>query len=150
MSQATDPHSDNQNAINRRGFLKTSSIAAGAAGLAALAPTSSAQAASWLSGFHSLISKKDVILFQGDSITDAGRARDKAEANNQTALGSGYAWNAAVATLANRPESELTIYNRGVGGNKVFQLADRWQHDCLDLKPSVLSILIGVNDFWQT
>jgi lysophospholipase L1-like esterase len=31
----------------------------------------------------------------------------------------------------------------------VFQLDERWQTDCLDLKPNVLSILIGVNDIWH-
>ena len=43
----------------------------------------------------------------------------------------------------------MKIYNRGISGNKVYQLAERWQADCLDLKPDVLSILIGVNDFWH-
>ncbi|MEO7300416.1 MAG: GDSL-type esterase/lipase family protein, partial [Verrucomicrobiota bacterium] len=40
-------------------------------------------------------------------------------------------------------------FNRGISGNKVYQLAERWQADCLDLKPDVLSILIGVNDYWH-
>ena len=52
--------------------------------------------------------------------------------------------------LLDRPKEGLKIYNRGVSGNKVFQLAERWDADCLDLKPNVLSILIGVNDFWHT
>jgi lysophospholipase L1-like esterase len=43
----------------------------------------------------------------------------------------------------------LKIFNRGISGNKVYQLAERWQTDCLDLKPDVLSILIGVNDYWH-
>ena len=47
------------------------------------------------------------------------------------------------------PEKNLTIYNRGISGNKVYQLSDRWDKDCLDLKPDVLSILIGVNDYWH-
>ena len=49
-----------------------------------------------------------------------------------------------------RPKAGLKIFNRGISGNKVFQLAARWQADCLDLKPNVLSILIGVNDCWHT
>ena len=44
---------------------------------------------------------------------------------------------------------ELTIYNRGISGNKVYQLDERWDKDCLLLKPNVLSILIGVNDYWH-
>ena len=87
------------------------------------------------------------ILLQGDSITDAGRKRDIADANSQPALGNGYAWLAAAALLVDHVDDELNIFNRGVSGNKVFQLDERWQTDCLDLKPDVLSILIGVNDF---
>jgi lysophospholipase L1-like esterase len=45
---------------------------------------------------------------------------------------------------------DLHIYNKGISGNKVYQLADRWDADCLALKPTVLSILVGVNDFWHT
>ncbi len=45
--------------------------------------------------------------------------------------------------------SALRYYNKGISGNKVFQLAERWDKDCLDLKPDVLSILIGVNDIWH-
>ena len=55
---------------------------------------------------------------------------------------------AAASLLAEMPEKQLTTYSRGISGNKVFQLASRWQKDCLDLKPDVLSILIGGNDSW--
>ncbi len=99
---------------------------------------------------HSLIAPGDVVLFQGDSITDAGRSRPEAsQPNHQPALGSGYAWLAAAQLLTDRPQDNLTVYNRGISGNKVFQLAERWQADCLDLKPNLLSILIGVNDIWH-
>jgi lysophospholipase L1-like esterase len=66
------------------------------------------------------------------------------------AMGAGYASLIAAELLVDRPADGLKIYNRGVSGNKVFQLAERWQADCLDLKPNILSILIGVNDFWHT
>lgn len=96
------------------------------------------------------LSKGDVILFQGDSITDAGRKKEEPAANNSAALGKGYAFLAASDLLNKYPEKNLQIYNKGISGNKVFQLADRWDADCLDLKPNVLSILVGVNDFWHT
>lgn len=51
--------------------------------------------------------------------------------------------------MKNFSKEEPKVYNRGISGNKVFQLAERWQKDCLELKPEVLSILIGVNDFWH-
>jgi lysophospholipase L1-like esterase len=147
-----------QTGLNRRGFLKTSgaALASGAALGAAVLPTmlSAAKAAeprAWRLKPRSLVRDGDVILFQGDSITDMGRSREKAAMpNNQEALGNGYAWLAAVELLVQRPQAHLTIFNRGVSGNKVFQLAERWQTDCLDLKPTLLSILIGVNDLWHT
>jgi lysophospholipase L1-like esterase len=56
---------------------------------------------------------------------------------------------AASKLLVSNPELELSLYNRGISGNKVHQLASRWDKDCLSLKPDVLSILIGVNDIWH-
>jgi len=96
------------------------------------------------------LSKGDIILLQGDSITDAGRNRNDAGPNTQSSFGAGYALFTAASILANHPDKELSIYNRGISGNKVFQLAERWEKDCLELQPNILSILIGVNDFWHT
>jgi len=98
---------------------------------------------------QSFFSKGDTVLFQGDSITDAGREKQRELPNNIRSFGAGYAFIAASELLRKMPDKELVIYNRGISGNKVFQLSDRWQKDCLDLKPSVLSILIGVNDYWH-
>lgn len=91
-----------------------------------------------------------VILFQGDSITDAGRNRDDDSPNTASALGTGYAFIAASGLLADQPSKNIVCYNRGISGNKVFQLAERWDSDCIDLQPDILSILVGVNDFWHT
>ena len=95
------------------------------------------------------LDKGDVILFQGDSITDAGRNREEASFNNTKALGSGYAFMASSQLLYKHPGKDLKIYNKGISGNKVYQLAERWDADCFALKPNVLSILIGVNDYWH-
>lgn len=91
----------------------------------------------------------DVVLFQGDSITDAGRDKKNEHANNARSFGAGYAYLTASWLLDALAEKELTIYNRGISGNKVCQLDERWDKDCLSLKPNVLSILIGVNDYWH-
>ena len=88
------------------------------------------------------------ILFQGDSITDAGRKKDDKTFNTSSALGGGYAMIAAAEMLNQFPGKNLKIYNKGISGDKVFQLAARWDADMFDIKPDVLSILIGVNDFW--
>ncbi|HET9384957.1 MAG TPA: GDSL-type esterase/lipase family protein [Gemmatimonadales bacterium] len=93
--------------------------------------------------------KPTVILFQGDSITDCGRNRDSKDANTAGALGTGYPLFAAAASLAARPDRDLKFFNRGISGNKVPDLMQRWRADALDIQPDILSILIGVNDFWH-
>eukprot|EP00752_Nemacystus_decipiens_P015978 g14283.t1 len=90
------------------------------------------------------------VLLQGDSITDAGRKKDNLEPNNMDALGKGYASLIAYHLLTKHKDKELKIYNRGISGNKVPDLDKRWDKDCLRLKPDVLSIMIGVNDYWHT
>src|SRR5690606_5931317 len=88
------------------------------------------------------VKQNDIILFQGDSITDHTRKRDNSEANNLDALGRGYAMVAAGTLLNKFADKNITIYNKGISGNKVPQLDARWQEDCLDLQPAILSILI--------
>lgn len=90
------------------------------------------------------------ILFQGDSITDAGRSKSHYYANQGSGMGIGYVNLIASQLLHDHPEKNLKIYNRGISGHKVFQLSHRWEEDCLQLSPDVLSIMIGVNDFWHT
>jgi lysophospholipase L1-like esterase len=96
------------------------------------------------------LKKDSVILFQGDSITDAGRKRESITCNNIDQLGMGYALFTATALLNRQADKQPKIYNRGISGNKVFQLRERWEIDTLAFMPDVLSILIGVNDYWHT
>lgn len=84
-----------------------------------------------------------VILFQGDSITDGNRGRN---ADPNHILGHGYQFSIGSRVGADYPEKKYIFYNRGISGNKVNDLENRWQTDTLDLKPDVLSILVGVND----
>lgn len=86
----------------------------------------------------------DHILFYGDSITDCGRLREE-----PTSLGNGYALLTAAALAARYPELNLRFTNRGIGGNRINDLEDRLQSDVLDEKPSVVTILIGINDTWR-
>ncbi len=89
------------------------------------------------------------ILFQGDSITDAGRDRTRTEVNDAQALGRGYAYLASARLLRDHPRHGLLLWNRGISGNRVPDLLARWQTDCLALQPDLVSILIGVNDLWH-
>ena len=127
----------------RRNFLKTASLA----GLvAAVGSTQDLFASSTSKAKKIKLSDKDIILFQGDSITDAGRNRNIAEGRN--ILGTGYAFLASASLLC-KVAKEVKIHNRGISGNKVYQLAERWDTDALELRPTVLSIMIGVNDYWH-
>lgn len=83
------------------------------------------------------------ILFQGDSITDAGRDR-----KNPAALGSGYAKFVAGAMNFEEPGAYEFI-NRGVGGNRIVDVYARIKADIINLEPDVMSLMIGVNDVWH-
>jgi len=83
------------------------------------------------------------ILFQGDSITDGNRGRS---ADPNHILGHGYCFIVAAQYGAAFAERHLTFLNRGISGNTVLDLQARWQKDTLELKPDVLSVLIGIND----
>ncbi|MEU1126617.1 SGNH/GDSL hydrolase family protein [Streptomyces sp. NPDC005899] len=83
------------------------------------------------------------VLFQGDSITEVGRLSEP-----DRPLGLGYARLAADLVRAARPDSGITFVNRGVGGDRVSDLRARWREDALDIRPDVVSVLVGVNDTW--
>lgn len=83
------------------------------------------------------------ILFQGDSITDAGRNRE-----DDRYLGIGYA-NFVKAQLGTDYPKEYEFINRGVSGNRIVDLYARIKSDFINLKPDYASIYIGVNDAWH-
>lgn len=81
------------------------------------------------------------VLFVGDSITDAGRREDP------EGLGEGYVRRVAEA-FALRGDRRA-IVNRGVSGDRIGELRERWGRDVLELAPSVLTVYVGVNDTWR-
>jgi lysophospholipase L1-like esterase len=82
-------------------------------------------------------------LFQGDSITDGNRTRNN---DWNHVMGHGYQYIIASKLWYDFPGKGFHFFNRGISGNKVNDLAARWKTDTLDIKPDVLSILIGIND----
>lgn len=85
-----------------------------------------------------------IVLFQGDSITDCGRDR-----SDMTSLGDGYANIIARLYRTLFPEAKVNFINKGISGNRVKDLMDRYEEDFCSIKPDYLSILIGVNDTWR-
>ena len=92
---------------------------------------------------------KTTILFQGDSITDCGRAAGPAAGYSNGGMGPGYPALVMARTMRDYPAREWNFLNRGISGNRIVDLYARWRVDCLNLKPDVLSIMIGVNDVWH-
>ena len=84
------------------------------------------------------------LLFQGDSITDAGRSYE-----NPRLLGDGYVEYAAACLQEAYPQIEFDFINLGVGGNQTKSLVDRLDRDFIDVQPDIVSILIGINDVWH-
>ena len=84
------------------------------------------------------------LLFQGDSITDMKWGRNQKDRNHY--LGHSYVFLIAARLGVDMPNLKLEFLNRGVSGNKVGDLRNRWQKDAIEMKPDWLSILIGVND----
>ncbi|MEJ2596664.1 MAG: SGNH/GDSL hydrolase family protein [bacterium] len=135
------------NTFSRRSFFRNAGLGTAAVAGMPLLLQSCAPASN--DNIPNFFSEGDVVLFQGDSITDAGRNKRQELPNNAWSFGMGYANHIASFLLEMLPGKDLTMYNRGISGNKVYQLAERWDKDCLELEPDVLSILIGVNDYWH-
>lgn len=83
------------------------------------------------------------LLFIGDSITDVGRRECK------ELIGNGYVRMVRDWLCARDPQNAPKVLNFGISGNKINDLAKRWQRDVIDQSPDVLSIYIGVNDVWH-
>ncbi len=144
---------------NRRSFLKAGALTAGAASAAALTsraataskeqkPSTSAACAVDGYGYHLPHFKPGSrLVFQGDSITDMNWGRNESDRNHY--LGHSYVFLLAGRLGVEMPDAKLDIYNRGKSGNAVWQLRKRWQKDAVDMKPDLLSILIGTNDIGQ-
>lgn len=88
--------------------------------------------------------KKIRLLFQGDSITDAGRNRE-----NPYDLGNGYPRFAAKYILEKYNDIDFDFINLGISGNNTADLVERLQKDFLDIHADIISILIGINDCWR-
>ncbi|MCF2443161.1 SGNH/GDSL hydrolase family protein [Dyadobacter sp. CY345] len=123
----------------RREFLKTAVLGSAAS---IFSPTISVAEV-----FSEIDLKKEetgyTFLFQGDSITDGNRTRNS---DWNHVMGHGFAYLIASRLWFDHPEKKFQFFNRGVSGNKITDLAQRWQMDTIDLKPDLINILVGVND----
>ena len=133
---------------DRRTFLKSSVVAAGVATFCDTVRADESRAnPSGVAGYNYRLpafKKGSRLLFQGDSITDMKWGRNQKDRNHY--LGHSYVYLIAARLGVEMAGAQLDIYNRGMSGHKVGDLRKRWQRDAVDMKPDLLSILIGVND----
>ena len=89
--------------------------------------------------------RNKTIVFQGDSITDMNRERNNFDDKNHL-YGHSFVFLLASYFGCEMPEYNITVHNRGVSGQRSTGLKNVWQKDAIDLKPDLISILIGIND----
>lgn len=89
----------------------------------------------------------DMILFTGDSVTDAGRSKPRGEGIGD---GVGHGYVRAIDSLfsAFYPKMHIRMRNSGIGGYTSSDLLAQWEEN-MALKPDWVSIEIGVNDVWR-
>lgn len=87
------------------------------------------------------VQSEDTILFIGDSITDVNRKRE-----DKYDLGNGFPMLIAADLHQKFPHYHLNILNRGISGDLLGDLTKRWEIDCLEINPDIVTILIGIND----
>lgn len=83
------------------------------------------------------------ILFQGDSVTEMARNR-----SDPHHMGRGYPKFASAMIRARHPDADLEFFNMGIAGSQAEDLKERWQAECIDFQPDVVSVMVGVNDTW--
>ncbi|GAB3650592.1 SGNH/GDSL hydrolase family protein [Echinicola sediminis] len=131
------------NLFSRRDFVKSAAITGLGLGVGAIP----VQARTSIKESKPLIEEKGMrVLFQGDSLTDGNRGRNM-DLNH--IMGHGYAFSVASRIGADFPEKGWSFFNRGISGNTVTDLQERWTKDALELQPDLLSVLVGINDVGQ-
>lgn len=132
-------------ALNNKSEFFPDKVHPNAAGAGLMAQTI-AQAITPSKTSTSILKENSHLLFIGDSITDMGRSRRPEGWDKNHLLGHSYVFNIAGKLGFEHPEFKLKFSNRGISGNTVSDLRTRWQKDAIEVKPDVLTILIGAND----
>lgn len=83
-------------------------------------------------------------MFQGDSVTDAGRDRSQS-----SDMGFGYPKYASAMLEDAFPDIDFEFVNLGISGNRTSHLVERMQSDFIEIQPDIVSVMIGINDVWH-
>ncbi len=91
-----------------------------------------------------VIKKDSKILFFGDSITDVKFNRRL----NRTIKGKKI-YALRLKKVFKKYSKKINVDIKGIASNRTYHLYDRLTKDCINLKPDVIIMLIGVNDAWE-
>ncbi|MBQ8177680.1 MAG: hypothetical protein IJ033_00655 [Clostridia bacterium] len=84
------------------------------------------------------------VLFIGDSITDV-----KFNRKFRLSIGGANVYCLQVAKELKKKHKGLKFFYRGIASNRTYHVYDRLTKDCINLKPDLIVMLIGVNDAWE-
>ena len=90
------------------------------------------------------IEKNSRVLFLGDSITDSKfnfRSRSSIKGRKTYAI--------QIKKRLKKQSRKIDVKIRGTASDRTYHICDRLTEDCIDLKPDVVIMLIGVNDAWE-
>lgn len=90
------------------------------------------------------IRKDSKVLFIGDSISDKKfnrKMRHSIKGKNIYAL--------QLKKKFRKYSKNIKVEIKGIASNRTYHLYDRLTTDCINLKPNVIIMLIGVNDAWE-
>lgn len=90
------------------------------------------------------LKKDSKVLFIGDSITDVkfnSRMRFSIKGKNIYAL--------QLKKRFKKYSKDIDVQIKGIASNRTYHVYDRLTKDCINLKPDVIIMLIGVNDAWE-
>lgn len=90
------------------------------------------------------LKKGNKVVIIGDSITDVKFNRKKRfsiKGNNVYAL--------QLKKIIKNYSSDIDVQIKGIASNRTYHVYDRLTKDCMNLKPDVIIMLIGVNDAWE-
>lgn len=91
-----------------------------------------------------ILNKNSKVLFIGDSITDVkfnSKKRFSFKGNKIYAL--------QLKKRFKEYSKNVNVEIKGIASNRTYHVYDRLTTDCINLKPDIIIMLIGVNDAWE-
>ena len=90
------------------------------------------------------IKKDSKVLFIGDSITDV-----KFNLRFAYKFGDRKIYALQLKKKLKKYSKDIKVDIKGIASNRTYHVYDRLTKDCINLKPDVIIMLIGVNDAWE-